>query len=223
MYGRIMKSILFSVTLGLSMSIANIAAAQFDEIRVGTNIHDIDWTGLGSGEDKERSLALNGEVVFDSPDFLKWAFAPRPYLGAALNLEGKTSHGGGGLLWRKNLGDKFYLDFGFGLAIHDGTLEARPSDLVVSVFEDPSIVPDLTAAQLAQFDVDIADFRNRQNTEIDFGSRLLFREQIALGYRWSDEWSVHIFAEHLSNGKIIDQNAPNEGLDTLGLRLARHF
>jgi len=207
----------------MAMSCANLASAQIDEIRLGTNIHDIDWTGFGSGEDKERSIALNGEVVFESPDALSWALSPRPYLGATLNLEGETSHGGGGLTWRQSFGENFYFDFSFGLAIHNGTLDTQASDLVLRVFEDPSIVPTLTDVELAQFDIDIDDFRARQNSEIDFGSRVLFREQIALGYRWSEDWSAQIFVEHLSNGNILAPNAPNEGLDTLGFRIARHF
>lgn len=218
-----MKTILISISLGLAIGSASLASAQITEIRVGTNIHDIDWTGFGTDGDKERSLAVNGEIVFDSPDILKWAFSPRPYLGASLNLDGETSHGGGGLLWRQTFGDKFYLDFGFGLVIHDGTLEVQPSDLVTSVFENPSIGSTLTDTQIAQFNVDVGDFINRRNTEIDFGSRVLFREQIAIGYRWSEDWSAHIFAEHLSHGNILVSGRPNEGLDTLGIRFARHF
>lgn len=218
-----MKSILLTLSFGFAMACANLASAQISEIRVGTNIHDIDWTSFGSAGDKERSIAINGEIVFDSPAFLDWALSPRPYLGATLNLEGETSHGGTGLTWRRNFSDKFYFDASFGLAIHNGTREVRPSDLVQTVFDDPSVIPNLTPAQIAQFNLDITDFRNRQNTEIDFGSRILFRQQIAIGYRWAEDWSAHIFAEHLSHGNILVSGRPNEGLDTLGFRIARHF
>lgn len=218
-----MKQILFSAALGVATLYAGSASAQISEVRLGANIHDIDWTGFGSGSDKERSIALNGEIVFEEPEFLKWALTPQPYIGGALNLEGETSHGGIGLLWRQTFAENFYLDFSFGLAAHDGTLEANPSDLVQRVADDPSIVPNLSAAEVAQFQIDIAAFQNRQATEIDFGSRILFRQQLSLGYRWSDDWSAHVFVEHLSNGKILVQNAPNEGLDTMGFRVSRHF
>jgi len=62
-------------------SLASPAAAQISEISLGANFHDIDWTGFGSGADKERSSALNGEIVFEEPEFLKWAFSPQPYIG----------------------------------------------------------------------------------------------------------------------------------------------
>ncbi len=205
------------------IAITTPAYAQVSEVRLGANFHDIDWTGLGSGSDKERSIALNGEIVFEEPEFLKWAFSPQPYLGGALNLEGETSYGGGGLLWRQTFAENFYLDFSLGLVVHDGTIEARPSAIVQSVIDDPTVQAGLSEVERAQFTQDLAEFRNRQSTEIDYGSRVLFREQIAIGYRWSEDWSAHIFVEHLSHGNILVKNRPNEGLDTLGFRLSRHF
>ena len=204
-------------------SLASPAAAQVAEVRLGANFHDIDWTGAGSGSDKERSGAINGEVVFEEPEFLKWALSPQPYIGGALNLGGETSYGGGGLLWRQTFAKNFYIDFSLGLVIHDGTIEVKPSAIVQSVIDDASVEDGFTPEQRAQFETDLADFRNRQQTEIDYGSRILFREQIALGYRWSDEWSTHVFVEHLSHGNILVSDRPNEGLDTLGVRASYHF
>jgi hypothetical protein len=204
-------------------SLASPAAAQVAEVRLGANFHDIDWTGAGSGSDKERSGAINGEVVFEEPEFLKWALSPQPYVGGALNLGGETSYGGGGLLWRQTFAKNFYIDVSLGLVIHDGTIEVKPSAIVQSVIDDATVEDGLTPEQRAQFETDLADFRNRQQTEIDYGSRILFREQIALGYRWSDEWSTHVFVEHLSHGNILVSDRPNEGLDTLGVRASYHF
>lgn len=205
------------------LSLACPASAQIAEVRIGANFHDIDWTGAGSGSDKERSAALNGEIVFEEPEFLKWALSPQPYIGGAVNLGGETSYGGGGLLWRQTFAKNFYIDFSFGLVVHDGTIEVEPSSIVQSVIDDASVEDGFTPEQRAQFEMDLADFRNRQETEIDYGSRILFREQIAIGYRWSDEWSTHVFVEHLSHGNILVSDRPNEGLDTLGLRASYHF
>lgn len=207
----------------LLLFLSSPAFGQVSEIRLGANFHDIDWTGAGSGTDKERSPAINGEIVFKEPEFLKWALSPQPYLGGALNLGGETSYGGGGLLWRQTFAENFYLDVSFGLVIHDGTIEATPSALVQSVIDDPSVENGFTEQQRAQFARDLAEFRNRQQTEIDYGSRILFREQIALGYRWTENWSTHIFVEHLSHGNILVSDRPNEGLDTLGMCASYHF
>lgn len=205
------------------LSLATPSYAQISEIRVGANFHDIDYTGAGSGADKERSAAISGEVVFEEPEILKWAFSPQPYIGGSVNLGGETSYGGGGLLWRQTFAENFYLDFSFGFVVHDGTIEVQASPLVQSVIDDANVVDGFTETQRDQFQSELAEFRNRQQTEIDFGNRLLFREQIALGYRWSEKWSSHVFIEHLSHGNILASNRPNEGLDTLGMRASYHF
>lgn len=199
------------------------ASAQVAEARLGANFHDIDWTGAGSGSDKERSGAINGEIVFEEPEFLKWALSPQPYVGGAVNLGGETSYGGAGLMWRQTFTKKFYIDFSLGLVIHDGTIEVKASPLVQSVIDDATVEDSFTEEEREQFIAELAEFRNRQQTEIDFGSRILFREQIALGYRWSENWSTHIFVEHLSHGNVLVSDRPNEGLDTLGLRASYHF
>lgn len=205
------------------LSLATPTYAQVSEIRLGANIHDIDWTGAGNGADKERSIALSGEIIFEEPEFLKWALSPQPYVGGAINLGGETSHGGAGLLWRQTFAENFYLDFSLGLVVHDGTIEVEASPLVQTVIDDASLEGSFTEAQSTQFATELAEFRNRQETEIDFGSRVLFRQQIALGYRWSENWSTHVFVEHLSHGNILIRGRANEGLDTLGMRISRHF
>ena len=205
------------------LSLSTPAYAQISEVRLGGNFHDIDWTGAGNGANKERSAAINGEIVFEEPEFLKWAFSPQPYLGGAVNLGGETSYGGAGLLWRQTFGENFYFDFSFGLVVHDGTNEVEASPLVQSVIDDATVENGFTEAESAQFATELAAFRNRQETELDFGSRALFKQQIAIGYRWSENWSTHVFVEHLSHGNILVTGRPNEGLDTLGMRISRHF
>lgn len=205
------------------LTVATPASAQVAEIRLGTNIHDINWHGGGNGEAKERSLAINGEILFEEPEFLQWAFSPQPYVGGAVNLEGETSYGGGGLLWRQTVSDKFFIDASFGLVIHDGTIEIKASPLVQSVIESNNDTTGFTAAQRAQFAAELSEFREGQQSNIDYGSRILFRQQLALGYRLNENWSAQIFVEHLSHGKILVSGRPNEGLDNVGLRASYHF
>jgi hypothetical protein len=215
-----MKQLLLAIAI---LCLATSASAQVAEVRLGANVHDIDWTGAGSGSDKERSEAINGEIVFEEPEFLKWALSPQPYVGGAINLGGETSYGGGGLMWRQTFAEKFNIDFSFGLVVHDGTIEVKASPLVQSVIDDASLEVGFTEEQRTQFASELAEFRDRQETEIDFGARVLFRQQIAVGYRWSENWSTHVFVEHLSHGNILVSGRPNEGLDTLGMRAAYHF
>lgn len=176
------------------------ASAQVSEVRIGANIHDVQILGLGENKEKERSVAINGEVVFDEPEILKWALSPQPYIGGTYNLEGNTSYGGGGLLWRQGFGEKFYGDYSLGLVVHNGNLE----------FDIPT-----TPEEFFRFQEQTA-----QN--IEFGSRILFRHQIALGYRLNETYSTELFVEHLSHGNILSSRS-NEGLEVIGARIARRF
>lgn len=194
-----LKSICISTGLIAVLS-ATPAFAQITEVRVG--ISDFDETtldlGISAVNGRENSVAINGEIIFEEPEFLKWALTPQPYINATINLEGETSYGGAGLLWRQTFSDKFYGDFAFGLVVHTGT-NVVDRDNALSFFE----------------------FIELTNEEISFGSRILFREQLTLGYRITDKWSAEVFAEHLSNGQIL--GSVNEGVDILGLKASKRF
>jgi len=100
-------------------------------------------------------------------------------------------------MWRQSFNDKFYGDFSFGLAIHDGTNRVDRDNL--NFFE----------------------ILERADEEISFGSRILFRQQLTLGYRVTDDWAAEIFGEHLSNGQIL--GSVNEGVDILGVKASKRF
>lgn len=217
-----MKTLLLGLITAIGLSAP--AFAQVSEIRFGAHQHDIEFFGLGGKKGKETSVALNAEIIFAEPDFLKWALSPQPYIGGSLNLEGNTSYGGAGLMWRQTLGDKLYFDFAFGLVAHNGTKEVA----LPSYFDDPAIVAGingggLTAAQLQRIRTENVPYFERLNTEIEFGSSILFREALTLGFRVNDRWATEIYVEHLSHGNILVQNEPNEGLDVLGGRLSYRF
>jgi hypothetical protein len=210
------------------------AAAQVAELRLGVSQFDeeiIDFDTDRFGRADETSIAISGEVLFEEPEFLKWAFSPQPYIGGSINLEGKTSFGGGGLLWRQTFGKKVYGDFAAGVVIHDGTKNIELSEegqalrLQIRQFENFEDVPmDLLDALGAEVDERFA----REGEEIEFGSRLLFRLQGAVGYNFNDDWSGEIYLEHLSNGSgnVLDgetNGGVNEGVNILGLRAARKF
>ena len=175
------------------------AFAQISEVRFGISNFDEEILDLGISavNGRESSVAINAEIIFEEPEFLKWALTPQPYINATLNLEGETSFGGAGLMWRQSFNDKFYGDFSFGLAIHDGTNRVDQNNL--SFFE----------------------ILERADEEISFGSRILFRQQLTLGYRVTDDWSAEVFGEHLSNGQIL--GSVNEGVDILGVKASKRF
>lgn len=174
--------------------------AQISEVRVGVSNFDEEILDLGFSaiNGRENSIGINAEIIFDEPEFLKWALTPQPYINGTLNLEGETSYGGAGLLWRQTFGEKAYGDFSFGLVAHTGNTN---SDI--------------------DSELSLSEFLDIISSEISFGSRILFRQQLTLGYRVTDKWALEIFGEHLSNGQIL--SSINEGVDILGLKAARRF
>lgn len=194
---------------------AQSANAQIAEVRVGVTEFDeqiLDF-GITAHRADENSAAFNAEVIFEEPKFLKWALTPQPYINGTLNVEGNTSFGGAGLMWRQSFGKRFYADFSFGGVIHDGT---KTSGLT-SEERDAVRGDDREAARAA-----FAALRDRRASEISFGSRLLFREQLTLGVRVDEEWAAEVFFEHLSNAGLSESSI-NEGVDSLGIKAARRF
>lgn len=188
------------------MSAISVSSAQADEMRLGVMVHDAQFFEdlvFGGRHGKEQSISVTAEYAWDSPEWLSWAWNPMPYVGGSYNLGGKTSHGGAGLLWRYDFKNKYYSDLGFGLVVHDGAVRTP----------DP-----LSGANVSE----VAEFRRRKFTEIEFGARILFRTQFALGYRINETWAGEITFEHLSHGQILG-GPENEGSNNVGFRVAKRF
>jgi len=203
------------------------AMAQIAEVRVGVAEFDERTLKIPAALRfaNENSIAVSGEILFEEPEFLKWALSPQPYIGGTLNLEGKTSFGGAGLLWRQTVGKKLYGDFALGLAAHNGTKTIGVSDELLALlrqadqFENFDDIPsDLSNA----LDDEFRARRNRFDNEIEFGSRVLFRLQGAIGININEDWASELYVEHLSNGGVFSKTK-NDGVDNLGFRVARKF
>ena len=207
-----MKIILGAILCALS---ATTAFAQVSEVRAGIGVHDL--RVLSDLSVKEESVMVNGEIIFEEPEFLKWALSPQPYIGGQLNLGGGTSYGGAGLLWRQNFGKRFYGDLAVGLVVHDGTLEANLPTVDIDGFDS---VDDILADPMVSAILSERRFR-RLNT-LEYGSRVLIREQLTLGYRLDDDWAVEGYFEHVSHGNIWTE-AKNDGSDSAGFRVNRKF
>lgn len=211
-----MSFIQYAMVAGLLAMGVSTASAQVTEVRIGIGEFSEGFINPGSETEDgiEQSWALQGEVIFDEPEFLKWALTPQPYINGTLNLEGNTNHAGAGLLWRQSFGEKIYSDFAFGASIHDGTIDHDIRDYIVNNM------------------IDFEGYGEALNTQREFGSRVLFREQLTLGYRITPEWSAEVFFEHLSNGFVLGRRPDpnnrfdrrdNDAVDTLGFRVAKRF
>jgi lipid A 3-O-deacylase len=161
------------VAMLISAGAAMAADGVFDEVKVGVLAHDVN---IG-GHHKESGADINGELLFVSPDFLKWAYAPRPHVGLSVNTAGNTDYVYGGLTWsiygRQGIfsdDTRFFVNLGLGGAIHDGELTTSRTD------------------------------------KKQLGSRALFREGLDVGYWITEKANVSIFLDHISNAGLTTHN-----------------
>jgi lipid A 3-O-deacylase len=60
--------------------------------------------------------------------------------------------------------------------------------------------------------------------QLQLGSRVLFRTALGVDYSLNEAWALGVQWEHLSHGEILaGTGMPNQGLDTVGVRLSRRF
>ena len=109
----------------LLLPVSEVTATEWiSEIRGGLLKHD---TGP-FGNTEEGGVDLNGEVLFRSPEFLHWVWAPRPHLGMNLNTSGDTSQAYLGFSWSVPISGKFWFGFSLGAAVHNGRLDTDDTD-----------------------------------------------------------------------------------------------
>jgi lipid A 3-O-deacylase len=99
---------------------ANSAAwadGYLSELRLGAMYHD---PGI-FGTRKEAGEDINAEVLFTSPGFLSYIWAPRPHLGASLNDIGYTSQVYAGLTWDFAVWKSLFFEFSEGPSLNNDT------------------------------------------------------------------------------------------------------
>lgn len=181
---------------GAFLTLAPASYAGVSEVHIGAMRHNICVTDCKNAN-KEDGLNVEFEVSFDSPDFLTWAGAPRPYLVASLNSAGDTSFAGGGVEWRFDFAEGWALEPGIGYVVHDGELD--------NLFDGRT--PE--AAAFAE-------------EHVLLGSRDLFRSSLGLTRDFEGPWEAQLFFSHLSHGQILG-NGRNQGMDQLGFRMGYQF
>ena len=193
-----MKRVLSVAAFGLGLlPLAQTAEAQLvEEVRAGVMRHNICVVDCKNAN-KEDGPTIEGEVVFASPDILRYVLGPRPFAVASVNLSGDTSYAGAGLMWNWDFARRWSLEPSLGYVFHDGTNE--------SPFPQGS--PESNAFA-------------REN--VFLGSDDLFRTGLALNYDFGENWGGQLQYEHLSHGQILG-NGRNQGLDSIGLRVYWRF
>ena len=137
---------------------------------------------------------------------LTWLAKPSVGVFVSANSSVPTDFAGIGLNWPLAIayGGRLYVRPAFGVAYTTGQAGiGNSADLTVTPAEHARRV-------------------RLTRTRIDFGSRFLFEEEVAFGYRIDRHWALEVSYLHFSNGEILHRGK-NQGLDDAGLRVAYSF
>lgn len=152
---------------------------------------------------KEPGMDINFEVLMNGPQWFEYVGTPRFQLGGDISTSGATNYAYTGLQWQHDFHSGLFVAGFFGLAIHDGTTDISQKD------PNGNITPATTER-----------FQNRKR----LGSRVLFHLGPEVGYAFDEHNSLSLMWAHLSNGHILaDKDAPNQGIDNIGLRYGYKF
>jgi lipid A 3-O-deacylase len=187
--------------LGAVALAASPASAQ--QWYVGLYVHDVTVVGetLGLGA-AGRESGTDLHLGYRTQRLDGMAFLGRPNLHAfvSINSNNTSNFAAVGLGWPIALTERLYLRPGIGLAYTDGAAGLPPANA-------PNLLPPERARREALY-----------YSRIDFGSKVLFQPELALGYRFNENFAGEFSYTHLSNGQIFHRGK-NQGLDDIGLRL----
>jgi len=167
--------------------LANGAFAQdiVDEVRVGVYDHDTDLIG----HKKERGTDFVLELVSKRIEALRFIGAPRFLVGGAVNSASQTNQ------------------------VYFGLIQTWDLFREVMTPDDAIFLEGTLGGTLHDGKIDVLGTPDAQRWK-SHGSRLLFRENIGIGYRFNAKWSVVLNLNHISNAGLAD---PNEGMNDIGL------
>jgi hypothetical protein len=191
------------------VAVAVAAPAMAGEAFVGVYKHDVtfigDAVGLGAAG-REDGVDVHLGYRTNRIESLRWLGKPQVHAMVSINSENTSNFVAAGFDWRIELGQPggFYLRPGMGLAYTDGETQLPPANA-------PNISDEERARRTYLY-----------YHRIDFGSKVLFEPELALGYDINDSWSAELSYTHLSNGQIFHQGK-NQGLDDAGVRLVYKF
>lgn len=203
-----MKTAMFAA-VAAAATLAVAAPAWAGEAFVGVYKHDVTFIGNAVGlgaAGREDGFDVHLGYRTNRLENLRWLGKPQVHTMVSINSKNTSNFVAAGFDWRIELGQPggFYFRPGIGLAYTDGKAGLPPAN-----------APGLTQAE-----------RDRRTYlyyhRIDFGSKVLFEPELALGYQVSDKVSVELSYTHLSNGQIFHQGK-NQGLDDAGVRLVYAF
>jgi len=171
------------------------------EVFAGAYVHDVD-DGISYGQFEDGAQIVFGART-TALDELAFLGKPRVHLLAGVNTSGGTNYVATGLAWRLNINERFYVQPGIGVAIHDGRVNLPSPD-------EPGLTPEERLKRLRDF-----------QTKLDLGSRVLFEPELSVGWKATRRLSVELSWIHVSHAKLAGDYNP--GLGDVGVRLLYRY
>ena len=144
------------------------------ELKQGIIAHDRGWFGEnreGFGPD------YNFELMFNSPNFLKKVWSPKPIVGLTQTSTGGSSLYYGGITWDANISKNWFVSGTTGIAYTNGL------------------------TKLPKGQVPTGD------KQIQFGSQLLHRGAVEIGWNFYGKDTISLMFSHVSHaGLLSDKN-----------------
>jgi hypothetical protein len=184
---------------GLVLAVLLVGRASAGELFAGLYGHGL---STPSGHEHGADFVLGYRTA--PIGRLTWLAKPSVGVFVSANSSVPTDFAVVNLNWPLAISGRFYVRPAFGMAYTTGKANIG----------DPG---DMTASAAVR-----ARRLRLSQTRIDFGSQVLFEEEVAFGYRLNGHWAVEASYVHFSNGEILHHGA-NQGLDDLGLRVAYSF
>lgn len=180
---------------------ASPAPALAGEVFGGVYAHDID-DQISNGHFEEGPQLIVGART-TALEELALIGSPRVHLIAAVNTKGGTNYLAGGLSWRFRFADRFYIQPGIGVGVHDGRINLPSPNA-------PGLTPSEQAARA-----------NDIRTKLDLGSRVLFEPELSVGWLATPRLSVEVSWIHMSHAQLAGKQNP--GLGDFGLRAVYRY
>jgi len=171
------------------------------EVFAGVYAHDVD-DGISYGKFEEGAQIVAGART-TALDELEFLGRPRVHLLVGVNTAGGTDYLATGLSWRFHLSERFYVQPGIGVAIHDSRVGFPSPD-------EPGITPQERLKRLNDF-----------QTKLDLGSRVLFEPELSVGWKATRRLSMELSWIHLSHARLAGDYNP--GVGDVGVRLLYRY
>jgi lipid A 3-O-deacylase PagL len=211
MNSRIILTLFFFISLlsGIG-SAAESAAGNADQSEVkpwvrrvtfGIVLHDIGFIS----DKRENGVDPNWEVQFNGPEWKwwRWIGSPYPIVGATPNFAGGTS--------------AFYFGiFNYEFSLSNKFLDGLTNDFTKNLWISGGLSTAIHTGPLSK-----SHRSCRENNDCGFGSRVLPRISLELGYNFWKNHGISIFMDHFSHGSVGCECIQNEGIDHTGIRY--HF